>query len=186
MDNPNLAGGPIEGSDIAIYKVSTSYKLGGVQTYPYGLSKDNIKAIDRFTYLMDITGKTSQFLSNLYPESEESEKKFFAEAFRMKSTTEFGKNWASNYYKHLYKGNIWPACFPKNDEEFPRNNRNGLVAGWLDRPPTLSTNGGSYLNDRKRVYFEQLYEGNSRLRNDLKRNITKLLTFLIFFKYVIC
>ena len=166
MDNPNLAGGPIEGSDIAIYKVSTSYKLGGVQTYPYGLTKDNIKAIDGFTNLMDITGKTSQFFSTLYDNSELRE--FVAKILRMKSTTEFGKNWASNYYKHLYKGNIWPACFPRNDDEFPRNNRNGLVAGWLDRPPTLSTSGDSYLNDRKRVYFEQLYQGNSRLRNDLK------------------
>ena len=164
MDNPNLAGGPIEGSDIAIYKVSTSYKLGGVQTYPYGLSKDNIEAIDGFTHLMDITGKTSQIFS-LY---EESYREFLAKGLRMKSTTEFGKNWASNYYKYLYKGNIWPVCFPKNDDEFPRNNRNGLVAGWLDRPPTLSTSRGSYLNDRKRVYFEQLYQGNSRLRYDLK------------------
>ena len=66
VDNPNLAGGPIGGSDIAVYKVKTSYILGEVHSFPYALTSKQIKAINTFTKVLDEDGVTNEILNWIY------------------------------------------------------------------------------------------------------------------------
>ena len=78
--NPNLKGGPIQGHDIAVYKVKTNFKLGNPPTYLWYNASDQ-----------------------------------------------------NNEYN--FKTHIWPACFPKDDDEYATDR--GLIAGWLDLPPQI-------------------------------------------------
>ena len=39
-----------------------------------------------------------------------------------------------NLYNN-FKSHIWPACFPKDDDEYPTER--GFIAGWLDLPPQI-------------------------------------------------
>ena len=39
------------------------------------------------------------------------------------------------YNYDYYKSLIWPACFPRNDDEYPTDR--GFIAGWLDLPPQI-------------------------------------------------
>ena len=71
-----MKGGPIQGADIAVYKVQTNYKLGDPPTY------------------------------------------LFYEPPKQKFVTF-----------------IWPACFPREDDEYPTER--GFIAGWLDLPPQI-------------------------------------------------
>ena len=38
-------------------------------------------------------------------------------------------------YYNNFKTNIWPVCFPRNDDEYPT--KRGFIAGWLDLPPQI-------------------------------------------------
>ena len=37
----------------------------------------------------------------------------------------------------INNGHIWPACFPRDDDEYPKENKRGFIAGWLDLPPQI-------------------------------------------------
>ena len=87
-DNPNLNGGPIEGYDIAVYKVKTDFKLGTPPKYLF------------------------------YNASDPLHKAFYT------------------LYYNNFKSHIWPACFPKDDDD-DYATKKGFVAGWLDSPGTL-------------------------------------------------
>ena len=72
-----MKGGPIQGADIAVYKVQTTYKLGDPPTYLFYEPPKNLEFVDF----------------------------------------------------------IWPACFPRDDDEYPTER--GFIAGWLDLPPQI-------------------------------------------------
>ena len=78
-----MKGGPIQGHDIAVYKVKTNFKLGNPPTYLWYNASD--------PYNLD----------------------------------------SNNDYNN-FKTHIWPACFPKDDDEYATDR--GLIAGWLDLP----------------------------------------------------
>ena len=81
-----MKGGPIQGNDIAVYKVKTNFKLGAPPTYLWFEASDEDKVEELFTD---------------------------------------------------FKTHIWPACFPKDDDEYPPETKRGFIAGWLDLPPQI-------------------------------------------------
>ena len=40
-----------------------------------------------------------------------------------------------NFYNN-FENYVWPACFPRHDEDDHASNR-GFIAGWLDLPPQI-------------------------------------------------
>ena len=84
-----MKGGPIQGNDIAVYKVKTNYKLGTPPTNLWFNASDP---------------KNQGIANDLY---------------------------------NNFKTHIWPACFPKDDDEYPPETKRGFIAGWLDLPPQI-------------------------------------------------
>ena len=186
VDNPNLAGGPIGGSDIAVYKVETSYILGEVHSFPYALTKEQIEAIDGFIKDLDDGGVTNEILkwisyaglptgttqqpptSSTTSPYESPQIDYIREYFNLESKFKFGEDWASNYYKSQYKRNIWPACFPLIDGDYPPsppNIANSLTVGWRDVGPSFEQDDRrKYLNENREIFFEEVYSGKSRVR----------------------
>ena len=193
VDNPNLAGGPVGGSDIAVYKVETSFKLGEVNSFPYALSREQIEAINSFTKLLDEDGVTNQIFNWIYdyniPVSTTQEPptvppsprpihedaiNFYMQYFNLENRFKFGENWASTFYKRQYRRHIWPACFPLIDSEYPTrdpNKANGLTVGWEDVGPSFEQDERrNYLHENRVVYFEEVYSGKSRVRESFDGN----------------
>ena len=183
MDNPNLAGGPIGGSDIAVYKVKTAFKLGGLHAHPYALPKEDVELLDTFTNMLDATNMTNSLLRKILEQADtdpenpisKSDIRFILKAFSLNfneadKNVHFGENWASKYYSKIFRNNIWPACFPRNYDDYPRNddgskNLNALTVGWLDQPPLLKENVGEFLEEHRNVFLKQIYKGHSRVRS---------------------
>ena len=42
----------------------------------------------------------------------------------------------SNLPDNYYETHVWPACFPRYDDDDYASNR-GFIAGWLDLPPQI-------------------------------------------------
>ena len=49
----------------------------------------------------------------------------------------------SSKYEYNYTSHIWPACFPRDDDEPSREDEykyateRGFIAGWIDLPPQI-------------------------------------------------
>ena len=182
--------------------METSFKLGEVNSFPYALSKEQIEAIDRFTQLLDEDGVTNQILNLIYNyglpvstttpqpptdyqyELTEEADPILQLYYNIESRFKFGKDWASTFYKRQYKRNIWPACFPLIDSEYPTrdpNTANGLTVGWEDVGPSFEQDERhDYLHENRVVYFEEVYSGKSRVRESFDWNSLSF-DFLFFF-----
>ena len=180
--------------------METSFKLGEVNSFPYALSKEQIEAINSFTKVLDADGVTNQILNWIWdydipvsttqqppttppgPTSprpiDEDSINLFLNIFNLESRFKFGKDWASTFYKNQFKRNIWPACFPLIDSEYPTrdpNIANGLTVGWEDVGPSFEQDERhDYLHENRVVYFEEVYSGKSRVRECFDANASNL------------